>query len=51
MKSDQKVASAKPELHKLRLRDPQNRLLLKAGCRWYGIGTFWVENLLFDKIL
>ena len=27
------------------------RLLLKAGCRWYGICTFWVENLLFEVIL
>ena len=26
------------------------RLLLKAGCRWYGICTFWVENLLFEVI-
>ena len=27
------------------------RLLLKAGCRWYGICAFWVENLLFEVIL
>ena len=27
------------------------RLLLKAGCRLYGICTKWVENLLFEVIL
>ena len=27
------------------------RLLLQAGCRWYGICTFWVENLLSEVIL
>ena len=27
------------------------RLLLKAGCKWYGICTFWVENFLFEVIL
>ena len=27
-----------------------DRLWLKAGCRWYGICTFWVENLLFEVI-
>ena len=26
------------------------RLLLKAGCKWYGICTKWVENLLFEVI-
>ena len=38
--------------------DLQFRLLLKAGCapclagcRWYGICTKWVENLLFEVIL
>ena len=31
--------------------DRSCRLLLKAGCRWYGICTFWVENLLFEVIL
>ena len=37
---------------------PLTRLLLKAGCapclagcRWYGICTKWVENLLFEVIL
>ena len=35
-----------------------DRLLLKAvfapclaGCKWYGICTKWVENLLFEVIL
>ena len=28
-----------------------HRLLLKAGCRWYGICTKWVDNLLFEMIL
>ena len=23
----------------------------KAGCRWYGIFTKWIENLLFEVIL
>ena len=38
--------------------DTNDRLLLKAGCapclagcRWYGICTKWVENLLFEVIL
>ena len=30
---------------------PLFRLLLKAECRWYGICTFWVENLFFEVIL
>ena len=28
-----------------------NKLFLKAGCRWYGICTKWVESLLFEMIL